>query len=640
MTLDYRFPYDVQVLTGDGLDLSSCLFSLQIASQAFEPESVQDWSAQITLRLSAAAEQAGITGSSLDPIASPARWAQGVGKLTLVFAGLTTAVFRIDSWRYDAQSKTAEGTLSQQIRLYDVPVPDLSPDIVYADGSSIVSAKDTVAKLLAELTARCTQPFVYDSGSFLPSCEYSFYGMRSTRSPIAEAQTLLKPKWAWLTQSLQTEQVTIVQPTYDSLPIAFVRTADQAEIVPDSDNLSFAAPKVMVVGSADYPDEDANCGSAGSSGGGSVQIIVVDTPENVDDKGRPISNTTESKEPAGKIFPQVAADPAKYGFSYEVPQTSQRKLVEYFYYDLPPNLPGFHVYKKANILNMPSWYDAVPTSNKPWPAPVLNESTGLWATRTTIYEPRGKVFPDVGVDFSLIKSSVLVETGCFKVTYKTYGQLFPEIVKRPGNAYLKELLTIDNIEVLKNDYVQPGKNGGRIDGRHACVEPSQPDIPQPVKLVLKPKLFSAEASVDRSYVPALDYPAIFNYDFIPDDASATLLVNQLAIRETSRSLADTIRMPVPIEWLAQGLPSFCKAHIGNKVYSVEAPVFELSVSDDGSVSGSLSFTGCPLTLASEPPAQPAPAMFVPMAGESYNETDFWPDQVYSLRDATLAVQLL
>lgn len=575
---DYSFKHAVTLTVGT-LDLSACFSSLSLGLQLHEPESPLVWSGSLTLSLTIAAQMAGVASADLDPLRSPARWATGLQLVTVATAGVSLRL-RIKDWRYDSATGVGSGSVSQQIELYNKTYPELTPELVYTTPAQSTKLQDLITRLIAETSAACTVPIVT---GILSADQSTYWGLRATRQPLNEVQGFAKCSWSWLTQSLATEQVDILPLQYTESPIVFARAAAQARVEPSYSNISFAAPRVIAHGSADVPDP---CGDSDGSGNAG--------------HGDPKREVTLQYEPLGKLFPSAGNDQTQV--------ISQRKtILRFFLSDTVLISPEFY----------PMTYPPIPT----------NESSGLYRTEVIIEEPSGKIFPALGANTTLNVSARTVEVAQWKATWKPAGMVFPSL----GSQFYEQL---DSYEVLQTAYVRPGSS------RAGCTDRAKPEVPRAVDLKLKQEVYTGTVELAQGYTPVLNYPYTYNIGYCPSSESAQLIASRLAFREVARKFADDVSLPLPLEWLQAGCPHFARCQVGDKVYWVDGPAFELTHDAQGRLSAKLQFTGLLVGTATAV-VDPQFAPFLPDPGISLAQStaQTWPTSLSTSAGTVTEIQL-
>lgn len=571
-------------------DLSDCLKSLSFGLPNHEPESLLTWQGSLELMLSQSAEARGITPAILNPTLSPQLWMRGLATIEIqfgIFGQYGRLKFRIEKSSYDAQAKKCSVALAQQLSLSNVTIPEIYPDIVYSEQfTTLYTATDAFTRALNSYSLASNQLVWGDKdlgmgGDELNSRE-GVWGQRSTRSPLGELLGLTKQYWSFLCQSLRTELAEIRHVDYGTLPIAFAKPLSAAIVEPSLDNIDFSAPKILAAGSASLPYP---CSS--------VTFITQD-PDNrtfVNEFGYPYKNVTVERKPTASLFPQLTGN--------TVPLISQRKTIEYFY-------------TTTNIIELPSY--------EPFYAPVdeMSEDSGLFKIRTTIEQPAGVVFPQIGVDVTLIKSSIILETVRTRGTMRPAGLVFPE---RNKGKVVDFALVQDNVEKLTSGVGNSFGSGTTARGDHQCTDYVKPAKTRKVNLRLNEQSFRGEASIDQGYLPALNFPMIYSIGYCSSQSLATRVAERLAVRETARKYADEVTLPVPIEYLAAHCPQFVAAHVGTKVYQVDQRQLSFIVDEEGRVSGYMSFTGNLLRLASAVPEAPAQLVYDPTGNAFASELE-------------------
>lgn len=570
--LDFSLRQPIQLLVGS-LDLSSCLQDISWGQAAHEPEQPLVWQGQLTLKLSRAAELAGITASTLSPLASPQYWLPGVQPVRLTVGSLPTLTFRLSDWAYNATTKTGSGKLTQQLALYNQSFPELDPDLIYS-GSSI-GVEQAVLSLLDSVNYYTNDKMLVEPSLVDLQSGAVIYGKRSTKSPIGEAQSYCKHAWAWCYQTLTTEQVGAKALDYTSLQPLLSRAQVQAYVVPAEDEISFAAPRAIAYGSADYPAPKCNS----------------EPPPNSNAQGFPLFQETTERKPIGSLMPDV------YGkLSYEI--DSLKKRIDYSY---RVKRPTNSVVRRNLSITGTEYEPAEVLDNQ-----VLNESSQLYKTVTTVWEPAGVLMPDNYRGMTnLVVSSVTTETALYKEVLRPAGIVLPE--KSPG---LLSLVT-QSYEKLTTPITKPTNHGIGKNGQCAPNDYVKPAPVQVLEEALETRNFRGEALIQRGYRPALTHPLTYNIGWCPSDQAAALVAEKLALREQARKLSDNVTLALPTEWLSAGCPPFCSFVVHDKLYFVDKPQASIKVEADGRRRATLSFTGLPLATVSPVAAPAAPTVYDP-----------------------------
>lgn len=562
--IDYSFNLETQVKIGTK-DFSSCFRGLSFGLPPHEPEQKLSWSGQLTLSLTCQAQQDGITELDLDPIRGDRGfWGPGVNPVEISWPKLgSKVIFRIGTWRWDSRRLTGEATLVQQIDQFDQAFPDLDPDTVYTSPTRGTETNEAVSKLLQAVAAKSRVGFAV--GSPGPSVG-KIYGQRSTRNPLGEVQAFCKPNWAWLTQNLSDEVANVQTLRYGDSPILFAIPALKAEIEPDYNNIFFSAPKVVVFGGCDVPDEECK---------GEV-------PETAEDK-----TDTDLMEPTIQVYPIVSKELTEQ--EKLRPTLSQRKSVKKHYLS-DPTMEVSDIYQEYKLTPYVFPPEAI-------------DASGMWRIDNIVEEPKGKIFPKPIRDKNMIYDYTLLRE--LMVTAKTIETAYFKVTLKPKCLVLgkgvDETLVIESVEQLKSTREDPlkPKTGILPGGKHGCYDVAPPEIPKPVEVKLRPKSFKAEVIVNQGYEPPIEYPFVYNMGLCTNQGQAQTVAQQIAIREVARSEADMVKIPLPLEWLKE-TPHFATCQIGRKVYFIDGPVANISC-DDGRTRAELTFSGMLLQTADTEP---------------------------------------
>lgn len=564
MRLNYRIP-ETEFKVGT-FDASNFVSSFSLNCSPLEINAPALWSGDFELDYNRIAMRSGLTENDFDPIYTPLRWRPGQAVVQIKLSTYPLPPLRIENYVYDAKTRTGRGRLVQVLELLSGDRPAAEPDVtIPGDGLKLNRAIEELLKsayALANLT-----PTIAISNTAITG---DIQSPLTTRDPIADAQKLAGINWQWLTVT-PNESVTVFSGKPSDHPILFSRSIGQVEWEPDLDAINFAAPKVIVTGSRQVLEDIPAC--------------PTDPNPAADSKGRPKRVTTEQYEPTGKVLPSLGTS--------TTPILSMRKTIQYGYNKADTGISTigwslpFDVGADLNTATLFNTKD-------------FDANTPI-KTLTVIEEPFGKVFPKSGTSTTPIVSKVIVETPFVRAEYIPLGVAMPKL----GNdqtlvAAPRETLTTQRVS-------QRPDHGGDRDpttGKPTCFEkaPELEDAQPVPQKPLKTEVVKGEAIVvNAGWTPLIPKPLIEEVGFLPSQAHATNLAEQIALREQRRRSAVQISMPLPIEWLQASCPVAFRVLCNDGEFWGEGPIVAYS---EGFCE--FSFSGGRSSVLANPIAEPVP----------------------------------
>jgi hypothetical protein len=534
--LDYTVPL-FQFLVG-GFDASEYLDSISLSVPMHEPGQPLLWTGQFKVSNNLRAVANGLTETSFSEFGSPSIWRPFQAPVRLIIKGYQSPVLRIENYRYNTQTRSGEGTLTQ------------IPAAVAGDrpGESVVSGTiGTVidSLLIAAFGGASVQPgrAVAGDGGMLDV-------PLSTRDPWGDAVRLTGLSWNWLTVN-SGEVIASVDGAGGGL--VFSRSIEQVELVPDLAAIYQSASQVIVTGAR--------------------QVVARTTTQELPSAPRPKFKTTREERPYSTVFPSVQST---------APIVFEEKTIVYQYWDDDSfaDLPS----QTALVSFLYDIQSQTQTGINPYQRPP-DLNTPL-QTMTMKRQPMGYLFPSVGVNTSLVVAELIIESGLRKLTLKPRGVLFP-------TETANTTLAIEKRETLTSAAIRPGAqltpvstdaNGqAQVYETRPRLEPPQPIATRP----LKTEVLRGEAQLSPiGWVPVLARPLVVDFGFLPDAARANFLAQKIAIREQRRRDQVLVDMPIPDEWLASGWRLLGQAAIGGNIYLMDGCA--LSITDGEAKFG---FTG-------------------------------------------------
>lgn len=544
--LNYTVP-PLQFLIG-GFDASQYLDSVSLSVPMHEVGQPLLWSGRFKVSNNLKARINGLTDNDFSEYGVPSRWRPYQQVVRLNIRGYQSPAFRIENYRYNAESKTGEGILTQIPTAVagDRPGESISTTVSGSVGTAIQSL------VSAAFRGATVTPF------YLPIGDGGILDVPLvSRDPWADAVRLAVLSWNWLTVN-GTEWIVGVDGSTNGL--VFSRTAEQVELVPDLAAIYQSAQKVIVTGARQVEDRVE----------ASTPAPTAPTAPTVP---RPKIKTTTEQRPFSTVFPSETGT---------YPTNFEEKTILYQYWD------------DDSISGLPS-----PGSLTAFLYDIQTQTqTGINPSRPPIdlniplqtivmkRQPFGYLFPSLGVNTSLVVAEVLIESSLRKLTLKPRGVLFPSEGAITTMAIEKrETLTSALIPPgaqITPTKVDPNGNTQKYEERPQ-LEAQQPIATRPLKTEVLKGTFDL---APLGWVPILAKPLVVDFGFLPDQARAESLARKIAIREQRRRDQVLVDMPIPTEWLASGWPLLGSCQIGGNSYLMDGCA--LSISDGEAKFG---FTG-------------------------------------------------
>ncbi len=536
--LDYSVP-PLQFLIG-GFDASQYLDNISLSVPMHEPGQALLWSGRFTVSNNLRARSNGLTDNDFDEYGTPSRWRPYQQQVRLNIRGTLSPVFRIENYRYNAQTNTGEGILTQ------IPMAvagDRPGEIVETTVSGNIGT--AISRLLsAAFRGATVQPGLspIDDGGVLDV-------PLVTRDPWADAARLSGINWHWLAVN---GSESIVSVDGSAANLVFARSMLDIEPVPDLAAIYQSAQKVIVTGARQVTDT-------------SVADPAVNTNP-TPTAPRPKFKATTENRPAGTVFPAQAPSTSPIVF--------EQKTIIYQYWDDDDwsSYVPFGVFLTSFLYDIQS---QTQTGINPYGVPPVDLNVPM-QTITIKQQPRGFLFPSLAPDATLITGEVLVESNLRKLTIKPLGVLFSSL---ETNA----TLTIEKRESLTSQLIPPGAQITPVkvspSGSPQVYE-ARPKLesPQPVATrPLKTEVLKGTSQLSPlGWTPVLAKPLVVDFGFLPDQARADGLAQKIAIREQRRRDQVLVDMPIPTEWLTSGWPLLGSCQIGGDRYLMDGCAISIS----------------------------------------------------------------
>jgi hypothetical protein len=535
--LNYTVP-PLQFLIG-GFDASQYLDSISLSVPMHEIGRDLLWAGRFKVSNNLAARINGLVDADFSEIDAPGRWRPYQQQVRLNIRGYQSPVFRIENYRYNSQTSTGEGMLTQ------------IPTAVAGDrpGVSVATTvSGTIGNAIDKLLAAA-----FKDATVLPGWATSADpGVLDvplvTRDPWADAVRLSGLSWNWLSVD---EAESIVSVNGSGGGVVFSRDPIQVELVPDLAAIFQAADTVIVTGARQVEDKSA----------------VASATNNASTAPRPKFRTTTEYRPAGTVFPSLGTS--------QSPVVFEEKTIIYQYWDddrwsqyLPlfgNQLTNFLFDIQSQTQSGINRYGTPPTDlNTPLQTIVIKR------------QPLGYLFPSEGTAMNLVEGEVLIESSLRKLTLKPAGVILPSLGTNTN-------LAVEKRETLTSAAIPPGAqltvlkqnaNGQtQIYEPRPTLEAQQPIATRP----LKTEVLKGTAQLTPiGWTPILKRPLVVDFGFLPDQARAEYLAGKIAEREQRRRDQVLVDMPIPIEWLAGGWKPLGRCQIGGGVYLMDGCAISIS----------------------------------------------------------------
>jgi hypothetical protein len=542
--LNYTVP-PFQFLIG-GFDASEYLDSISLSAPMHELGQALLWSGQFTVSNNLKARANGLTDADFSEFGTPTRWRPYQQLVRLNIRGYQSPAFRIEDYRYNAQTRTGEGRLTQ---IPTAVAGDRPGEKIETVVSGVIQAA------INNLITAAFRGATVTPGRSLHADNGVLDVPLSTRNPWADALRLSSLNWHWLTVNTAESIVSI--PGDGSL--IFTRTDEQVELVPDLAAIYQSANEVIVTGARQVVDNSV--------------ATTTTTPT----APRPKFKTTTENRPSGIVFPSLGTS--------TTPMVFEEKTIVYQYWDddsWVEYLPGLTNPLTSFLFDIQS-----PSQSgiNIYGEPPANLATPL-QTITIKRQPQGFLFPALGTSTTLAWAEVTIESNLRKLILKPAGVLFPSLGTNIN-------LAIEKRETLTSELIPPGADlvTPKLDANGQIQQyEARPALEQPLPLPprkLKTEVLRGTARLTPSgWTPVFKRPLVVDFGFLPDNGRTGFLAQKIAVREQRRRDQVLVDMPIPTEWLSAGWPLLSRCQIGGDVYLMDGCA--LSISDGEATFG---FTG-------------------------------------------------
>jgi hypothetical protein len=531
--INYTVPA-LQFLIG-GFEASQYLDSISLSVPMHEPGQALLWTGRFKISNNLKARANGLTEADFSEYGNPARWRPYQQVVRLNIKGYQSPALRIENYRYNPQTNSGEGILTQipMAVAGDRPGVQISTTVSGSIGGAI---ERLLTAAFGDATVHPTHLLNGDSGVLdVPLV---------TRNPWVDAVRLAGLSWHWLAVD-RYESIVSVDGVGGGL--AFTRTLEQVELVPDLAAIYQSAQEVIVTGARQVEDRQAAATAA---------VAAVRTAP------RPKVKTTNEYRPAGAVFPSSG--------SSTTPTLFEEKTIYYQYWDddslpLLSGLTGF-------LFDIQS---QTQTGINPGGIPPIDLNVPM-QTITIKRQPKGFLFPSLAPDATLTDAEVIIESNLRRLILKPLGVLFPA-------SGTDVTLAIEKRETLTSQLIPPGTQltPNQVDANGAIakyeprpvLEAQQPVATRP----LKTEALKGKARITPvGWTPVLDKLLVVDFGFLPDNARAEFLAHRIAEREQWRRDQVLVDLPIPDEWLAGGWPLLRRCQVGNDIYLMDGCAVAIS----------------------------------------------------------------
>jgi len=566
-TIDYSIlPF--QVLIGD-LDITDCLTKFEISRPIAEQGNILTWTGNFELFFNS--NSATITNESqLNPITNPAYFRPYQKQCVITILGFVVCRFYIQNYTFNPYQKTGEASIYQ---ILDIASGDTLSDEVTLN----LSINGNPLGLIIEESIK--QAF-QDSSIAAPSIIFDkakhtgiFYNRVTGTDFINVAADFAFKNYYWLYVDTL-NRIDHVSGDPEKSSNLIIRSLDQVELSPIFDNLNFASDKTIVSGIIETANKDFSFG---------FSFDVLDPPEDgeevFDSDGRRLRLITHTYKKRWQVYPELYTNSVldengslDLRINDDTEILYEKKIVEYKYWGINPP-----------YANIETAFDTIPPINPKY-FPQVNDFASKWKrgdlvqTITTTYRVSGDTFIENFGDETRVENNNLVfydktiETDWVKIRYIAKGIINQSISGRGTNVSKDETPFLWSSEPIRNGRIDPDgtipesinpKDDENKGSSYKYEEETRPENRQKEPdLKLEEQIVKGEANFQPvGWTPFRKKPFVVDVGFIPSQDHANYLAFQLGRREIRRRDSVSVIMPVPIEYLQDGLRPFRKARI-------------------------------------------------------------------------------
>ena len=614
--IDYSIP-EFGVTIGD-LDVTVLVTKFEVSRPISELGQSLCWEGTLEL-----AHSPGIIAeSSLSPVTNPTYFRPDQKLCTLTIKGYTVLRFYIQRYVYDSQKKTGTASIYQLLNLIEGDRPSEEIETDLAGNGTPLGQIIPIAIYIAFLGTVLTPTI-----NINPSDHPGTVDDRVVASdPIKQAYDFASKNWRWLycdTANI----ITDVSGDPNQASVIFARSINQCEIEPVFDNLNFAANHVIITGGA----KQIKRGTFSTP----VPPLPPGDKELVDEDNRDLYKKTETHGSKWLVYPEIYAvksinsNVTIYSKpAIEIQMLIESKAIDYVYWGVNPST----TWVMPNLTSIGQEYiPQVDSFSKKW------KYGQLVQTITTIQRAKGSVKIEYNAGRTRIEDNTLVdhiryvETDWCKLTYaSSYGAIelgFTDSSLAFADSFE---LTLVNAEPITQNRTDPDGSKPNVPELKLTVA-NLPDDPQKKPDIdLEDVVFKGQAFFKPvDWVPFRQKPFVLDVGFIPSQAHADMLAQQIGLREIRRRDAIFVTLPVPVEQLINGFKPLQKAYIHDGEYQIDEEIISL---EQGELK--YAFTGSKIGVISTVLDPPTAIPFTP--GDPF----FLANQVHSfIKNQVVSIQL-
>jgi hypothetical protein len=502
------------------------------------------WTGQFSLSYNRKAISNGLSEAEFSQLLMPSRWRPGQQQVKLVINGHPLPMLRIERYAYNSLTQRAEGTLTQILALVAGNRPGVtiksSFEFLYATTGKFVGGNfrriDYYATKLNTLVKTLLAQAFDGATIATPTLDISgleglMFAAITTRDPVADAQKLCGINYHWLTVD-KNEKIHAIAGS----PVAAIlnRTLGQVDWEPDLQNINFVASKVYVTGTYQIPGPSTSDST---------------TTEDIDSKGRLISQTVNETKLAAAIFPSLKGNQGQYSVASEIKTT---------------------YYQYADTTGTPAGLSGTLTSEIdlwiPWAIQYINAENLIdpYQTITIVSQPAGRIYSSLGVNTTMRVASIEVQNDYRRAKWVPKGLVVSGNDKNftltlESQETLKEApfnYYADRANLEKSPYAEPRQSSGNAT-------------------LTTQSVLGKAAVTPAGWTPIYAAPYVVDVGFLPPSI-ATALATNLAAREQYRRDAVQITMPIPAEWLAAGCPLLACCQVYDGLFQMDGIILSLA----------------------------------------------------------------
>jgi hypothetical protein len=524
------------------------------------------WAGSFNLTYNSKALRAGLSEDDFSPYVHPERWRSDVPIFIEFTAGsVTTRIpLRIQNYSYLSargdRGGVGSGTFHSILDALakDRPGEDAGFD-VGGGGTPLVQAVTTLLGL------------GFGVSSLTPSIgAINLTGALddkvSSRNPINDCADLCAPCWQWLSTGVN-ETISTISGDPLSHPILFARPLGAFEIEPELDGRGDWFSKAIVTGSyqqAVPPKEECDDREIDS----------------LDSKGRPGSIKTTTMATFAEVFPGRNFSGVNINGvvvqSYDTEVLKEEKIILYQYGDTPEVTVGTTTSNMFGAMTNAVFGTGIPNlvtvgNNLPT-IPIDPDNESAVVTVTISIQLAGAIYPQLGVNTARKVASIQIEWERAKIIYKPRGTI-REAYGADYTMVVSPRETVDEDSAAKPRVVAGRPKGSPPGTPNKCLEKAKQPEPRQTapQWTMETVPVRAEATIaPQNWAPLIQLPKIEDFGFIPSQAHAQYLADQVAARCAREFDAWNVSIPPPSEWIVAGCPPYFRCHLHDATYEATA----------------------------------------------------------------------